>query len=73
MGRRISDMSQHLPRLVDGVMLASRVATAAMLSRHPDQISRHNQPIACDLRTHLELYDVDAVERSLAKRRRRVA
>lgn len=71
MGRRASDMSQHRPRLIEGLLLASRVGTAMLIHRHPDQVSRHHQPVACDRLTRLELYDVEAVELSVRTRRRR--
>jgi hypothetical protein len=54
-------------------MLATRVAIGAMLHRHPDQVSRHAEPVACDVSTRLDLYDADAVEAAIRSRRRRVA
>lgn len=74
MGRRASDMRQHLPRMaVCGRYLATRIAVAALLNRHPDQVSRHAEPVACDVATRLALYDVDDVEAAVKRLRRRVA
>lgn len=54
----------------DGDVLAPRRAVSAVLGRHPELISRHCTPVACDVRTRAHLYDVDEVEEILAKRAR---
>lgn len=53
--------------------LGSRQVIAAILHRHPDQVKRHGQPVACDVRTKAPLYDADQVDAVLKTRRRRTA
>lgn len=68
-------IAKHKPHGDDtGVILVTRQSAAYFLRRHPDQISRHCEPIACDTRSRLPLYDMDAVfERVATLRRRRAA
>lgn len=66
-------VDHHRPRLAGDLMLATRVGTAALINRHPSELSRHATPIACDTATRLNLYDVTAVEAIFAAKRRRVA
>jgi hypothetical protein len=73
MARGRADMLHHRPRLAGDLMLATRTATATLLRRHPDQISRHAEPVACDVATKQVLYDVDETARIVSQRRRRVA
>jgi hypothetical protein len=42
-----------------GTELATRRVIAGTARCHPDSVSRHCAPIACDVRTHALLYDVD--------------
>lgn len=73
MARGPASKAHHRPRLAGDLMLATRVATATLLRRHPDQISRHAAPVACDVATRQALYDVDEAARIVSPRRRRVA
>lgn len=74
MGRKASDMRQHVPRMAAcGRYLATRVGAATLLNRHPDLVSRHAEPVACDVSSKLALYDLDEVEAAVTTRRRRVA
>lgn len=52
-------------------VIGSRVAVAAMLHRHPDQVKRHCQPVACHVQTRAPLYDADEAAMTLSKIRRR--
>lgn len=64
-------LSHHLPRrTADGRALATRQGAAVLVGRHPDLVSRHCEPVACDAGTGLPLYDLAAVEAALAQRRR---
>jgi len=54
-------------------MLATRQSIGYFAHRHVDQVSRHCEPIACDVATQLLLYDLDACLDTLATRRRRAA
>lgn len=68
-----------LPRIEgsDQVMLATRMATGVLTNRNAEQVARYGQPVACDVATHLALYDVDALVAALLtvarRKRRRVA
>lgn len=53
-------------------VIGSRQAIAAMLGRHPDQIKRWGQPVACDVKTRTPLYDGDEMAEIMATRRRRL-
>ena len=66
-------MDHHAPRLAGGMILCTRSAAAALVERHPSELSRHAQPIACDVKTRLALYDVQTVETIFRRKRRRVA
>lgn len=54
-------------------IVGSRQAVAGMWGRHPDQVKRHCEPVACDVKTRTPLYDADEVGAILLTRRRRVA
>jgi hypothetical protein len=63
---------EHKPRNCgDGTPLVTRQAAAYFLQRHPDQISRHCQPIACDVVSKLPLYSMDEAYQITATLRRR--
>lgn len=66
-------LAHNHPTLVGDLMLATRVGTAALINRHPSELTRHADPVACDAKTRRLLYDVLAVEAMFARRRRRVA
>jgi len=51
-------------------VLAGRRAAALLWARHPDQVRRHCEPVACDVATRAPLYDLDAVGRVLATLKR---
>ena len=40
-------------------VIVSRRALAVLWARHPDQVRRHCEPIACDVKTRAPLYDAD--------------
>lgn len=70
-------MTHHRPalplRLAGDILLASRQVAAKLAERHPDQVRRHCQPVACDTATRQPLYDADETVRTLSALRRRVA
>ena len=72
MGRVMAD---HRPRRYDGDdSLVTRQAAGYYVQRHPDVISRNCEPVACDVRSRLPLYSLEAVcERVAELRKRRVA
>jgi hypothetical protein len=43
----------------DGAILTSRRAIAVALRRHPDSVTRHCTPVACDVESRALLYDLD--------------
>lgn len=55
----------------DHVFLGPRAAAAAYSRRHVNQVRRHCEPIACDVKTHAHLYDLVAVADHLAGLTRR--
>lgn len=60
-----------LPRIENGLMLGTRQALGALTNRHVKQVSEVCQPVACDLRTRLPLYDLVACDTVLASIPRR--
>lgn len=62
---------QNSPRLAGRRMLASRTTTAVLVNRHTNVVARYCQPVACDVRTKTELYDVDEANRILSALPRR--
>jgi len=52
-------------------MLGTRKTAAVLIHRHPDQIRRHCEPIACDVPTKAALYDLDEVAERFADTPRR--
>jgi hypothetical protein len=67
------NVDHHRPRLEGDLHLGTRLAAAVLSERHPDQISRHVEPIACDVETRLALYDLAEVEAAVSALKRRVA
>lgn len=51
----------------DGRCLAPRWMIASVLGRHPELISRHCTPLACDVYSRALLYDVDEAAQVLAR------
>lgn len=69
-------MATHRPRLIGQLMLGTRKAAAVLTARHPDQIRRHCEPVACDLASRALLYDLDQVAaavRDLPRREKALA
>ena len=64
-------MIHHRPRLIGSSMLGTRKTAAVLIHRHPDQIRRHCEPIACDVPTKAALYDLDEVAERFADTPRR--
>lgn len=60
-------------RVDERTFLGSRQAVALYFDRHPDQVKRHCEPVACDLKTRTPLYDSAQAARVLRSLRRRVA
>lgn len=44
-----------------GRMLGTRQTAARLTGRHPDQVRRRCQPVACDVDSRASLYDLDTV------------
>jgi hypothetical protein len=66
-------MTTHRPRLAGGMLLGTRRAAALLTSRHENVVRRHCRPVACDVRSHAMLYDLDDCDRVLRPVQRRVA
>ena len=51
----------HAPVRIDDSdrTLATRQVVASQIRRHPAQITRRCQPVACDTALHVPLYDID--------------
>jgi hypothetical protein len=61
------------PRLYGDTLLGTRKAAALLVHRHPDQVRRRCQPVACDAETRALLYDLDAVHAAFRGVSRRAA
>jgi hypothetical protein len=62
----------HRPRLAGQLMLGTRQAAGVLTGRHPDLVRQRCRPVACDVVTHVPLYDLDQVAaafRSTPRRR----
>lgn len=68
-----TSMAHHQPRIVGDLMLGTRWTAAALTGRRVHMVSRHCQPIACDVATRQPLYDLDLAHDTLRLVRRRVA
>lgn len=66
-------MSPHRPRTDGETLLATRHASAVLIHRHPDQVRRRCQPVACDAVSRALLYDLAAVEEAFRSTPRRAA
>lgn len=60
-------------RLAGDLLLGSRRVIAAYVHRHPDQVRRHCEPVACDVETHALLYDADHAHDTFREIPRRAA
>jgi len=47
----------HRPRLAGQLMLGTRQAAGVLTGRHPDLVRQRCRPVACDVVTHVPLYD----------------
>lgn len=57
---RLVGFAHHKPKLIDNVMLGTDRAVAVFAGRHRRQVARYCEPVACDVASRLELYDVYA-------------
>ena len=64
-------MTPHRPRLEAGRLLATRDAAAKLIERHPVQLRVKVNPVACDVRSKLPLYDVDEASEAFRNTPRR--
>ncbi len=65
-----------MTRLAGPVLIGSRAAAAKFANRHESLVRRYCKPIACDVTTRADLYDLDATAAQLGRvlrRYRRVA
>jgi hypothetical protein len=58
-------------RISPDAFIGSRQAIARYYARHPDQVKRHCNPIACDIATKTPLYDSTQAGPILTRLRRR--